>query len=376
MGYNIRQLSTKKSDVKLFVESEWHFYKNDPNWVPPLKATRQSLLDVNENPFFKHAKISLWLVYNNNEVVGRIAAIINENHNKTHKDKVGFIGFFDCINNQDVANLLFDNAAQWLKVQGMDTIRGPENISMNDEIGLLVDGFDEPAVFMMPYNHKYYINLFEGYGFEKAKDLYAYDLRPENFATDKLRRLQEIVRKRSNATVREVALNNKKALAEDVKHLKEIYNSAWVPNWGFVKWTDEEFDHLVKDLKMIADKRFALVIEANNKVAGFAIALPDINQVLINNKKGGLIGGMYNLLFRKKSITRFRIIVLGIKPEYQNAGLDSVLYYELGTRAMKYGLKAGEASWILEDNLMMNRALKTIINGVLYKTYRLYDKKI
>ena len=129
-------------------------------------------------------------------------------------------------------------------------------------------------------------------------------------------------------------------------------------------------------MKMIADKRFALIIEANGKTAGFAIALPDINQALVNNKNGGLLGGLYHLKVKKSVINRFRIIVLGIKPEFQQSGLDAVLYYELGSRGGKFGLVSAEASWILEDNLMMNRALKTIINGTLYKTYRLYDKSI
>ena len=237
MDYKIVQLSTEKSDVIKFVNSEWNFYKNDKNWVPPLKISRRDVLNVNKNPFFKHAKIALFVVYQGEEIVGRIASVINDNHNSTHNDKIGFFGFFECINNQSVANLLFDNAVNWLKSKGMDTVRGPVNPSMNDEIGLLIDGFDESPLIMMTYNKKYYIDLIENYGFSKSKDLLAYLLKPEDFATEKLRRLQEIVRKRSKVTVREVNLDNKKLFAQDVQLLKEIYNSAWEPNWGFVKWT-------------------------------------------------------------------------------------------------------------------------------------------
>ncbi len=362
--------------LKKFINCQWNFYKDDKNWVPPMKSERKKVLDVKNNPFYEHSEIQLFLAESGNEIVGRIAAIVNYNHNKTHNDKVGFFGFFESIDNQEVATALFDAAADWLRKKGMDAIRGPENPSMNDEIGLLVDGFDSPPVIMMTYNPKYHIGLIENYGFQKAKDLYAYQLIYGKFQSDKLLRMQEIIRKRYDVTIREVNFKNKNQLKKDVDTFKDVYNAAWVPNWGFVKWTDAEMDFIAQDLKTVADPSLAIIAESKGEIAGFALALPDINQCLIHNKSGSMLGAIWHLLTKKKTINNVRIIALGIVPKFQKSGIDSVLYYELGVRGHKMGAEFGEASWVLEDNEMMNRGLTSTMNGKVYKTYRLYEKKI
>jgi len=163
---------------------------------------------------------------------------------------------------------------------------------------------------------------------------------------------------------------------EDVRTIKSIYNSAWQPNWGFVKWTDEEFDFIANDLKMIADPETAFLVESKGKIAGFGLALPNINEAFIHNKGGGMIGALYHLMTKKKKIKMTRIVALGVLPEFQKTGIDAVVYYELGTRGESIGRHLGEASWILEDNEMMNRGLTTTMNAKVYKTYRLYDKAI
>ncbi|MFN3306270.1 MAG: hypothetical protein ACK42Z_03675, partial [Candidatus Kapaibacteriota bacterium] len=308
--------------------------------------------------------------------LGRIAGIINHNHNKTHNDKVGFFGFFESVNNPNVAKKLFEKVENWLFERGYDTVIGPENPSMNDEVGLLIDGFDTPPVIMMTYNPRYYIELVESAGYAKAKDLYAYLLEPHTFTSEKMLRLQEVIRRRYEVTVRQVDFSNKKNFWRDVEMLKEIYNSAWVPNWGFVKWTDEEFNYIAKDLKLIADPRLALLAESKGKVAGFGLALPNINECLIHNRNGSTLGALYHILTKKKKIQFIRIIALGIKPEFQRTGIDSVLYYELGTRGIKIGYRFGEASWVLEDNEMMNKGLTSTMQARVYKTYRLYQKKL
>lgn len=375
MNFQINEVKTKKDKMR-FIKSQWSFYENDKNFVPPLISDRKKILDTENNPFYKHTKLKLFLAESNGTILGRIAGIINENHNKTHNDKLGFWGFFECIDNQDVANALFDSVAKWLKENGMDSMRGPENPSMNDDIGLLIDGFDSSPVLMMTYNPEYYIKLVENYGFIKSKDLYAYFLESHSYQTDKIVRMQDIIKKKHNITIRQVNLKNKKKLWEDVKTLKQIYNSAWVPNWGFVKWTDEEFDFIVKDLKMIADPETAIIAEINGQVAGFALALPDMNYCFKFNKKGGDIGALWHMMTKKKDIKLTRIIALGVLPEYQKTGIDAVLYYEIGVRGSKKGRIYGEASWILEDNEMMNRGLTTTMDARIYKTYRLYDKNI
>lgn len=376
MKINIRTVQNK-SDKKKFILSQWNFYKNDKNWVPPLVMDRIKLLDTKKNPFYKHSKIELFLAEDEKGVViGRIAGITNQNHNDTHNDKLGFFGFFECIDNQEVANALFDAACNWIKSQGMDSVRGPVNPSMNDEVALLVDGFDSPPVLLMTYNPKYYGTLIENYGFKKSKDLYAYHLINEKYISDKMTRMQNLIRQRYNVTIREMNFKNKEQFKQDVQTFKEIYNKAWVPNWGFVKMTDEEFDFLVNDLKQIADPTYTIIAEVDGKVAGFAIGLPDINQQLINNKKGSLLGAIWQMMVVKKPINLLRIIVLGVLPEYQKTGVDAVMYWEMGMRGLPKGITQGEASWILEDNEMMNKGLTTTMLGKVYKTYRLYDKLI
>lgn len=361
------------SDVKKFIACQKDFYPGDPNFVPPIMMDRLKLLNVNKNPFFKHSRMQLFVAERDGKIVGRIGAIVNDNHNLAHHDKVGFFGFFECENNQATANLLFDTAKQWLKSKGMEAMRGPANPSMNDECGLLVDGFNSPPVILMTYNPPYYQSLYEGYGLTKVKDLHAYILDQKTFVSDKMNRLVDVIRKRSEISIREVNFKDKKAFQKDVQTLKDIYNSAWQPNWGFVKMTNEEFDFLAADLKQIADPTYTLIAEVKGQVAGFALALPDINQCLVHNKSGSLLGALWHLFTKKSSINLLRIIVLGVLPEYQKHGVDAVLYQEIGARGLPKGIQYGEASWILEDNEPMKKALTTTMHGTIYKTYRMYQ---
>ena len=365
-----------KADIKRFIACQKDFYPNDPHFVPPIMMDRMKLLDKNKNPFYAHSKMQLFLAERDGQIVGRIGAIVNDNHNIAHNDKIGFFGFFECERNQETANQLFDTAKTWLKQQGMDDMRGPANPSMNDECGLLIDGFDSHPVILMTYNPRYYQDLYEGYGLQKVKDLHAYILDQNTFVSDKMKRLVDLIRKRSEVTIREVNFKDKTAFAKDVKTLKEIYNSAWQPNWGFVKMTSEEFDFLAADLKQIADPTYTLIAEVKGKVAGFALALPDINQCLVHNKSGSLLGALWHLLTKKKTINLLRIIVLGVLPEYQKHGVDAVLYQEIGARGLPKGIQYGEASWILEDNEPMKKALTTTMHGKVYKTYRMYQMPI
>ncbi|MBS1538639.1 MAG: hypothetical protein JST20_12925 [Bacteroidetes bacterium] len=371
----LRPIRTSSDEMK-FIKSQWNFYKGDKNFVAPIIMDRQKLLSTKKNPFYKHSKMQLFLAERDGAVVGRIGAIINDNHNETYNDSIGFFGFFECEDNQQTANMLFDAAHSWLKERGMTHARGPVNPSLNDESGLLIDGFDSPPVILMTYNPQYYGQLIEKAGYSKEKDLYAYLLENKTYMTDKMQRMVDVIRERNHITIREVNFKNKQQFTNDVKTLKDIYNAAWEKNWGFVKMTDEEFDFLAADLKQVADPRYALILEISGKPAGFALALPDINQSLIHNKNGGILGAAWHLLTKKKKISLLRIIVLGVLPEYRRTGADAVMYYELGKRGLSKGITHGEASWILEDNQMMNRALTSTMNGKVYKTYRVYQKEL
>lgn len=374
MALNIRALEPK--DTLPFIKSQWLFYKNDPFWVPPLIMDRQKLLNQGKNPLYKHTQIQLFLAERDGTVVGRIAAIKNGNHLATHNDDVGFFGFFECVNDQEVANALFRAAEEWLRKHGVQHSRGPVNPSLNDEAGLLVQGFDGPPIVLMTYNPPYYAQLIERAGYAKAKDLYAYWLRPDTYRSPKMERLIEAIKERNGITFRSIDFKNKAQFAKDVELIKEMYNTAWQPNWGFVKMTDEEFTFLAADLKQIADPRFVFFVEVKGQPAGFILGLPDINQALIHNKRGGIIGGVWNLLTRKKQVNQLRIIVMGVLPQYQRTGADTALYHEIGRRAFSWGLKGAEASWILEDNEMMNKGLSHTMQAEHYRTYRLYQKQL
>lgn len=374
MSLSVRALAA--TDTMPFIKAQWKFYKNDPNFVPPLLMDRQKLLNMRKNPFYKHSDMQLFLAERDGNVVGRIAAIVNDNHNQTHHDTLGFFGFFECEDRQETADALFAAASEWLRKKGKTDMRGPVNPSMNDETGLFVDGDDGPPVILMTYNPPYYENLILRSGFGVVKNLHAYFLDAADWMSDKLARLANVITQRNHITFRSVDLKTKDGFRRDVATLKDIYNRAWEPNWGFVKMTDEEFDFLAADLKQVADPEYAIIMEIKGVPAGFVLALPDINQALIHNKNGGIIGGVWHLLTKRKSINRLRIIVLGVLPEFQKTGADAALYYEIGRRAYPKGIRTAEASWILEDNVMMIRGLTQTMKARHYRTYRLYQKSL
>ncbi|HZV12721.1 MAG TPA: hypothetical protein VFA55_05855, partial [Candidatus Kapabacteria bacterium] len=275
-------VKTEKDKLQ-FIKSQWNFYKNDPYFVPPLIMDRKKLLDQKKNPFYKHSEMQLWVARENGQIVGRIAGIVNRNHNEVHKDKVGFFGFFECANRQDVANALFDTAKKWLRERGMDTMRGPVNPSMNDECGLLVDGFDDTPRVLMTYNPRYYMGLMDGYGLKKARDLYAWKITREKVITPKLERVAKMVEERGRVKIRTI---NMKDIKGELARVKKIYNKAWVPNWGFVPMTDDEFDFIAADMKSIVNPKYVFFAEINGEPVGFSLTLPDLNEVLHSNKGG------------------------------------------------------------------------------------------
>jgi len=363
---------TNEKEKLRFIKSQWNFYHGDPYFVPPLIMDRKKLLDQKKNPFYTHAQMQLWMAEENGEIVGRIGAIVNDNHNKTHNDKVGFFGFFECSNRQDVAKMLLDTAKVWLKQRGMDTMRGPANPSMNDETGLLVDGFDDSPRILMTYNPRYYANLLEKYGLKKSKDLWAWKIRRDTVITPKLERVARLVEERSKVTLRCVNMKN---LKSELALVKDIYNKAWEKNWGFVPMTNEEIDFIANDLKSIVNPKYVYFAEKDGKTVGFSLTLPDVNQVLRSNKKGHLLPAIPKLLFGLKKVTWSRIVILGVLPEYRHIGIDALMYYHTAIDCGNAGITAGEASWVLEDNIMMNRAAE-LMNAEKYKTYRMYDMAV
>ncbi len=359
-------------DRNRFIKFLWTIYAGNPQWVPPLLMDRKKLMDKKKNPFYQHAEAEFYIAEREGVMVGRIAAIVNHNHNKEHKDRVGFFGFFECVNDQDVANALLGTAAKFLKERGMEAMRGPASPSVNDEYGLLVEGFDKPAVILMPYNPPYYIDLLERYGLVKVKDLFSYILNQDKVYSEKLERVNNIVKERHSLTIRSLDM---KHFDHEVQRIKDVYNKAWMENWGAVPLTEAEINALAEDLKPIVVPDLVIFAEKEGKTIGFGLSLPDINIALKHNKKGWLIPGLLQMTLRKKDINLCRIIVLGVLPEYSYTGAAGVLFYETAVRAKKLGYYYGDAGWILEDNEKMVRAAKTL-NGEPYKRYRLYEMPI
>jgi len=363
-----------KKDLATFIDFPHDLYKNDPNYVPELFIAQRDLLT--KHPFHKHNKLQAFLAYEDDKVIGRIAAILNNAHNEFNKVNDGFWGFFDCINDQETADLLFNTAAVWLKGQGVDQkLIGPVNFSTTEACGLLIKGFDSPPMLMMTYNAPYYEVLVEKAGFAKQVDLIAWHWDGEAYDDKSVRLLDALQErlKRNNIIIRPVNLNKFK---EEAAKLREVYNSAWDKNSGFVPLTDEEFEYLAKDLKLILDPKFALVAEQEGKIVGFGLALPNYNEIFKTIKRGRLLPtGIFKLLLNKSKIQSIRIYALGIVEGYRKMGIEACLYGSIIKEYKRRGFKHAEAGWTLENNTMINEAIKAI-KGDPYKTYRLYEKAI
>lgn len=369
---SVRKVSNKK-ELNRFIKFPWKIYRDDKYWVPPLLMEQKTLLNKQKNPFFKAAEADYFLAYKNGEIVGRIAAIKNDIHLKYHNDNSGHFGFFECINDQQVANALFDAAKLWMKEKGLKFMKGPANPSSNDIYGMLIEGFDDSPRLLMPYNPEYYIKLCEGYGMEKAKDMFAWKIVNEKImASEKLKRGQEIVRKRYDVKISQLDMKN---FQRDLEKFKYVYNKAWAPNWGFVPMTEEQIDAMAKDMKPIAEPSLVIFSEINGNLVGAALVMLDYNQIF-KTMNGRLFPFNFIKLFtQKKKITWARILTLGIIPEYQKKGLDTIFYWEIVNRAHKVGIYLGEASWVLEDNEMMNRGLE-LMNAERYKRYRIWEVEV
>ncbi|MBS1586898.1 MAG: hypothetical protein JSS82_15290 [Bacteroidetes bacterium] len=369
------QAVNNKKLLKEFIDFPHELYKNDSNYVPELFIAQRDLLTPGKHPFHEHSSLQLFLAYKNNKVAGRIAAILNNNHNKFNGTNDGFFGFFDCIDDQEVADKLFAEAKAWLKAKDVNTVIGPVNFSTNETCGLLIDGFDTPPVAMMTYNSPYYIKLIEKAGFGKKVDLLAYQITADGLE-DKPARLMELLNERlkqKGITIRKANLKNFK---QEVASLREVYNNAWDKNLGFVPMTDKEFDYLAKDLKLILDPDFCMVAEHEGKMVGFSLCIPDVNQILIKIKKGRLLPtGIFKLLTQKSKINGIRVIALGVVEGYRKLGIEAVFYGSIIQKGREKNIKKAEASWILEDNFLMNKAIQNV-NGKVYKTYRIYEKSL
>ena len=366
---------TTRKQKRQFIDFPHDLYEGDPNYVPAMYLDQKEILNPKKNPFFLHSKADLFLAIRGSKIVGRIAAIRNNNYNQYAKENVGYFGFFDVINDYAVAEALLQKAVDWVKNENLDAIYGPTNFTTNETAGILVDGFDSPPVIWMTYNKPYYVDFLARFGFQKRVDLFAYKLPTQTVSSRSLDislRLEERLKKRG-IIVRTVRMKDFK---KEVNSIRAIYQAAWEKNWGFVPPTQEEFDSLAVGLKMIVNTDMVYIAEHEGKPIGFLLALPDINQIMIKQKRGRIIPfGIFRLLFGQKKITGLRILLLGVIPEYRKLGIEAVFYAKTIRYAQANNITVGEGSWILENNEMMNKAMISM-NGERYKTYRIYEKKI
>jgi GNAT superfamily N-acetyltransferase len=366
---------TNNQLLKKFIDFPHELYRNEPNYVPELFIAQRDLLTKGKHPFHEHSSIQLFLAVKGKTVRGRIAAILNNNHNIFNNAREGFFGFFECVDDLDIFQSLMDKAIEWLKEKGLKTVIGPVNPTTNDPCGLLIEGYDLPPVVMTPFNFSYYSNLLESMGFSKKVDLLSYYLKTTSVNQRSLNLLDALLKRlqQKQITIRPINMKN---FAAEASKIKEVYNSAWDKNMGFVPMTDKEFSYLAKDLKQILDPKYCLVAEQNGRIIGFALAVPDINQILIKIKRGRLLPtGIFKLLFGLKKVSQVRVLALGVIDGYKKMGIEACFYAMIIKRAMEKGLEGGEASWILENNYLMNKGIQGM-NGVIYKKYRLYQKDI
>lgn len=374
MSYKIQEaeLLHDKKMKKDFIQVPWNLYGGLPHWVPPLRLGLAELFDP-KHPFFKTSKMKAWVAYDQaHRPVARIVAIHNPVSQNFHQNKTGFFGFFECPEDQELANQLLKLASHYLKNNECDRIQGPVNPSTNYECGLLVKGFDDPAQIMMTYNPPYYKNLLENFGLEKAMDLLAYNYPMQYKLPEVILKIAERTKSKEKITYRCV---DKSRWDQEVELMLSIYNDAWEKNWGFIPMTEEEFKNMANELKMVADPELILFAEVEGKPVAFIVCLPDFNQIFHNIPNGKLLPtGLFKLLFGKKKINRVRAITMGVKKDYRRLGLETLLYVEVKKAiAAKKRFDHVEMSWILEDNLNMNKPLIKM-GATAYKTYRIFEK--
>jgi GNAT superfamily N-acetyltransferase len=366
-----------------FIHFQWEVYKDDPYWVPPLVSERVEFLDKELHPFYRHSEVDLFMARRDGKPVGTIAAILNNRHNEFQGEQVGFFGLFEVLSDREAAEALLETACNWAKERGMTAIRGPVNFSTNEELGLLVDGWDGPPVIMMTYNPRYYADFIESAGFHKAMDLVAYimDLthwgpRGENMPP-KLLRVAKKVEQRGGFAVRKMDMRH---FDEEVARFKRIYNSAWEKNWGFVPLTDAEIDHMAAGLKQVVDPDVIWFAEKDGEPIGAMLPLPDLNQALIHAyPRPGVPEWwtMIKLLWHwkiRRRVDTIRGFAGGVLEPYRGRGVEAVLFIKMAEAALRRYRRA-EISWILENNIMMRRTAE-MLGATVYRTYRIYEKEL
>ncbi len=364
-----------RHEQRLFIRLPWSIYADDPAWIPPLILERKEHLSP-RTPYFEHARYQSWIAYRDGTAVGRISAQIDQLHLERSRQKEGFFGMIEAEDNAETFAALFQTAEAWLRDHGMRRVMGPYNLSINQELGLLVDGFGTPPFMMMGHARPYYADSIEENGYQKIKDLYAYII--DSFIEVPATMQRIVKRAKRRVTIRSLRKSN---FDEDIKIIGDIFNDAWSENWGFLPYTEAEFNQLAKDFKLVLDFELVKIAEVDGKPAAFMVVVPNINEA-IRDLNGRLFPiGWLKLLWRLK--VRFpqtaRLPFMGVRKQYHDSILGAALAFMVihaaHAPALKRGVKKTELSWILEDNYGIRNIIESI-GGTIHKTYRIYSKDL
>jgi GNAT superfamily N-acetyltransferase len=357
--------------LREFVELPYSMYPRSSHWVPPLRRDEYRRFSPHHNPFLEHATITPFLARANGETVGRVAAIEDRLHNEVHAERTVWFGFLEARDSATAAALL-GAVETWGRDRGAEAIRGPANPSLNESVGLLVDGFDEDPYLLMPFNPPQYASFLEQSGYRKVKDLFAWTIDMAVPIGERLERVARRASRRHEIVIRPAEL---KEFERDLAFVQEIYRAAWSNNWGFVAPTEAEIRQLAKELRPVLDPEILLIAETGGRAVGCALAFPDINQVLKRMNGRLLPFGLVHFLRRRSIVNQARVALLGVLPEYRRSGLYPLLVAELHRRGAARGYRRAELSWTLEDNDAINAGIEAA-GGRHHKTYRVYEKPL
>ena len=371
----IKKVSGKQA-LDAFIRIPWGIYKDDPNWVPPLIAERKEAFSP-KHPYFKHAQWQAWMAYRGGKPVGRISAQIDQLHQQRYNNKTGFFGLIEAPDDDEIFQALFETAENWLRAQGMQYAVGPFNLGINQEVGILVDGFDTPPYVLMGHSPRYYDAAIKRCGYSQAQDLLAYEL-DNNTLT--IPRVMQALISRSASRVEVRCLRRKEKQAE-LEVMRDIFNDAWQNNWNFVPFTREEFKAIGKELLMLLPANFIQIAEIDGQAASFVVLLPNINEAIADLNGRLLPFGWAKLLWRLKvgSPKTARVALMGVRQKYQNTRFGPALAYMVIKAATDAGtgkgLERAEMSWVLEHNHAIRHIIESI-GGEITKRYRMYEKEL
>jgi GNAT superfamily N-acetyltransferase len=373
LSVEVRPVASRR-DLKAFIEVPFEVHATSQQWVPPLRLERRLFLSRRMNAYFKHGEAEYFLARRDGRVVGRITAQIDHAFNDFHGNRWGNFGFLEVEDDPEAAQALLDAAALWLQARGCDRMVGPMDFSINEESGVLIEGFEREPMIKQPWHPPYYQRLLEDLGLVKAMDLYMWELQ----ITDRAKLLPIITQLAQEAESKHgVVLRNmsRRHMRKEMDAFAEVYNAAWKDNWGFVPYSKDDLDQYAQEMQLVYAREWFMIAEKDGDTVGMAITVPDVNQALKKMNGRLLPFGWWHFLNKRRIITRVRVGFLGVKPEYQHTGIAAKMYVEHFDQAEANArIKWGEMGWILEVNDAMNRGMEAM-GGRIVKRYRLYERR-